>query len=146
MVANRLYTSLNEEEKEYLNVYNYVAKDQTKPIHNKFKRRSCHVKILIADDQVAICGNGNQDTQSWFHSQEINVMIDSHTICAAWAEGIRRSQNTHLYGAVSKDDGCWHDPETGKLPEGSIGIDPGRFAWLKGVTGAIQRVRGLGGF
>lgn len=29
-----------------------------------------------------------------------------------------------LYGAVNPRDGCWHDPETGELPEGSIGGEP----------------------
>jgi phosphatidylserine/phosphatidylglycerophosphate/cardiolipin synthase-like enzyme len=146
MIAHKLYTSLTAEEKGYLHVYNYVAKDQIRPIHNKFKKRSCHIKLLIADDHIGIQGNGNQDTQSWYHSQEINCMIDSEEICLAWKEGIRRNQNTHIYGAVSKEDGCWHDPETGDQAEGAIGIDPGHFSWAKGIMGAVQRVRGAGGF
>ena len=44
MIANRLYTSLKEDEKEHLHIFNYVAKDQMQPIHNKFKKRSCHSK------------------------------------------------------------------------------------------------------
>jgi hypothetical protein len=100
---------------------------------------------MIVDEHIGIQGNGNQDTQSWYHSQEVNVMIDSHTVCAAWVEGIRRNQNTHIYGAVSKEDGCWHDNH-GKQADGAIGVDPGRFAWAKGIVGAVQRVRGAGGF
>lgn len=42
MIANKLYKSLGEKEKDRMHIYNYVAKDQTRPIHNKFKRRSCH--------------------------------------------------------------------------------------------------------
>ena len=42
MIANKLYGSLSESEKEYLHIFNYVAKDQMQPIHNKFKKRSCH--------------------------------------------------------------------------------------------------------
>ena len=42
MVAQKLYSALSEAEKENLNIYNYVGKDQTRPIHNKFKKRSCH--------------------------------------------------------------------------------------------------------
>jgi phosphatidylserine/phosphatidylglycerophosphate/cardiolipin synthase-like enzyme len=145
MVANKLYGQLTEEEKQCLHIYNYVAKDQMQPIHNKFKKRSCHIKLMIVDGHIGISGNGNQDTQSWFHSQEINVMIDSSAICAAWAEGIRRNQNTHLYGAVSKEDGCWYGKD-GKQAEGAIGTDPGRFSWAKGIVGAVQRVRGAGGF
>jgi hypothetical protein len=32
------------------------------------------------------------------------------------------------------------------MPEGSIGPDPGHFSWAKGIIGAVQRVRGVGGF
>ena len=61
-------------------------------------------------------------------------------------DGIVRNQNTAVYGLVSPEDGCWHDSETGKIPEGSIGTNPGYFSWAKGAIGAIQRVRGAGGF
>ncbi|KAA6406800.1 MAG: hypothetical protein FRX48_09524 [Lasallia pustulata] len=145
MISHKLYTSLNEKERENLHVFNYVAKDQTQPIHNKFKKRSCHIKLMIADEHIGIQGNGNQDTQSWYHSQEVNVMLDSYAVCAAWADGIRRNQNTHLYGAVSREDGCWRDAK-GDMADGAIGIDPGRFSWAKGIVGAVQRVRGAGGF
>ncbi|KAI4121966.1 MAG: hypothetical protein LQ338_006063 [Usnochroma carphineum] len=139
MVAHKLYSALTPAEKENLNIYNYVGKDQTRPIHNKFKKRSCHIKVMIVDHHIGIQGNGNQDTQSWFHSQEVNVMIDSAAICAAWEEGLRRNQNTHLYGAVSKENGCWRD-EKGELAEGTIGVDPGRFSWARGIVGAVQRL------
>lgn len=72
-------------------------------------------------------------------------MIDSAAICAAWEEGLRRNQNTHLYGAVSKVDGCWKDNE-GKMVEGALGLNTGRFGMLKGALGAVKRVRGSGGF
>lgn len=103
------------------------------------------VKVMIVDEHIGIQGNGNQDTQSWYHSQEVNVMLDSYAVCAAWVDGLRRNQNTHLYGAVSRADGCWRDAE-GNMAEGAIGTDPGRFSWAKGVVGAVQRVRGVGGF
>jgi hypothetical protein len=91
-------------------------------------------------------GNGNLDTQSFFHSQEVNVLIDSKLVCRAWTELINRNQNTAKYGAANTKDGCWHDPETGEIAVGSIGPVPGRFSWVKGVIGAVQRVRGVGGF
>lgn len=91
-------------------------------------------------------GNGNLDTQSYYHSQEVNMLIDSPQICRAWLDGIDRNQNTAKYGLVSPDDGCWHDPQTGEIPEGSIGLDPGRFSWAKGAVGVVHRVRGTGGF
>lgn len=57
MTANRLYNSLHtDEERGRLRIFNYVGKDQTKPIHNKFKRRSCHIKLMIIDGTVAIQG------------------------------------------------------------------------------------------
>ena len=103
------------------------------------------VKIMVIDSHIGIQGNGNQDSQSWYHSQEINAMIDSASVCEQWIEGLRRTQNTHIYGLVSQEDGIWRDKE-GKEVEGSIGIDPGHFSWAKGVIGAVKRVQGTGGF
>ncbi|KAJ5645317.1 hypothetical protein N7507_011328 [Penicillium longicatenatum] len=147
MIANKLYNALKtDEEKSRLRVHYYVGKDQIQPIHNSFKKRSCHIKLMVIDEQVAIQGNGNLDTQSFFHSQEINVMLDSPLICKMWLEAIDRNQNTGKYGAASSEDGCWHDPTSGEIPPGSIGTDPGHFSWAKGVIGAVKRVRGVGGF
>ncbi|KAL4867029.1 hypothetical protein BDV12DRAFT_210206 [Aspergillus spectabilis] len=147
IISNRLYTSLEtEEEKARLRVFNYVAKDQTQPIHNKFKKRSCHIKLMIVDEHVAIQGNGNLDTQSYYHSQEVNLLLDSPEICATWLAAINRNQNTGKYGLVSSQDGCWHDPVTGELAKGSLGLDPGKFSWARGAVGVVQRVRGTGGF
>jgi phosphatidylserine/phosphatidylglycerophosphate/cardiolipin synthase-like enzyme len=57
MVANRLYRALgSDNEKECLRIFYYVAKDQTKPIHNSHKKRSCHIKLMIVDEQIAIQG------------------------------------------------------------------------------------------
>ncbi|OJJ76242.1 hypothetical protein ASPBRDRAFT_192399 [Aspergillus brasiliensis CBS 101740] len=147
MIAHRMYKALDTDEQRFrLRIFNYVAKDQVRPIHNKFKRRSCHIKLMIIDERVAIQGNGNLDTQSFYHSQEVNLLLDSPLICHAWREAIDRNQNTAYYGGVSPDDGCWHDPTTNDIPVGSIGIDPGRFSWARGAVGAVQRVRGAGGF
>jgi hypothetical protein len=48
---------------------------------------------MIVDDQVGVQGNGNQDAQSWYHSMEINIMVDSELICRAWQDGILRNQS-----------------------------------------------------
>ncbi|KAJ3853877.1 phospholipase D active site motif protein [Lentinula lateritia] len=138
--------TLTVEEKSRLKIFNYVAKDQDRPIHNKFKKRSCHIKLLIVDAHLGMQGNGNQDTQTWFHSQEINILLDSEEVCRRWMEGVRRNQNTEVYGKVSTVDGCWHDPVSGEMVEGAIGVDPGKFSWARGMVGAVQRVRGAGGF
>ncbi|KAJ7043148.1 hypothetical protein C8F04DRAFT_1073827 [Mycena alexandri] len=145
MIAHKMYTALSEKAKERLHYYWYIGADQTVPIVAKKKKRSCHVKVMIVDEHIGIQGNGNQDTQSWYHSQEINVMFDSPTVCKGWIDGLRRNQNTHLYGPVDKTDGIWRD-QNGNQPQDVIGVDPGRFSWAKGFVGAIERVRGTGDF
>lgn len=148
-VANKLYSQLTPEIRQNLSIYCYIGKDQVRPIHNKFKKRSCHIKLMIVDDHIAIQGSGNQDTQTWYHSQEVNVMIDSPLVCRKWLEGIRQNQNTHLYGEVEREGtnaGCWVDPTTGKQADGAIGVSAGRFSWATGIKGAIARVQGTGGF
>ncbi|OTB13964.1 hypothetical protein K445DRAFT_319497 [Daldinia sp. EC12] len=145
-IAHRLYTNLlSPTGKKHLHWYWYVAKDQTVPIPASKKRRSCHVKLLIADERIGVVGNGNQDTQSWFHSQEVNLLIDSESVCRAWIGALRRNTNTYLYGGVDGEDGVWRDEE-GREAEGATGVDAGRFAWVRGVVGAVKRVQGTGGF
>lgn len=68
------------------------------------------VKFCAIDDQVVIAGNGNQDTQSWYHSQECNVMVDSPQLCAEWRAALEHNQNTGALGAVD-EDGLWRDRE-----------------------------------
>ena len=97
MAASSLHKQLSTPEdaeaKKRLNIHYYVAKDMDEPIHNKFHKRSCHIKLLIVDRHIGIQGNGNMDTQSWCHSMEVNIMIDSHLICQQWLEGIARNQS-----------------------------------------------------
>jgi phosphatidylserine/phosphatidylglycerophosphate/cardiolipin synthase-like enzyme len=145
MIAHKMYTTLSDKAKERLHYYWYIGADQTVPIVAKKKKRSCHVKVMIVDEHIGIQGNGNQDTQSWYHSQEINVMFDSASVCKAWIDGLRRNQNTHLYGPVDKTDGIWRD-QNGNQAQDVIGIDPGKFSWAKGFVGAIERVQGTGDF
>lgn len=141
MAAHYLYSHLQPEERQHLKVHYYVAADQDHPIHNNFKQRSCHIKLMIVDSAVAIQGSGNQDTQSWFHSQEVNVMIDSKLVCQAWREGIERNQNTAMYGRA-REDGCWYDSE-GNLAEGSLGTNAGHFSWAKGMMGTLKKAQGV---
>lgn len=144
MIAHHLFGKLDtQEERDRLKIYFYVAADQDRPIHNKFKQRSCHIKLLIADNSVAVQGSGNQDTQSYYQSQEVNVMIDSPDVCRSWREGIERNQNTAKYGR-SREDGCWYDAN-GNMAEGSLGWDLGKFPWAKGIVGFIDKVKRTGG-
>nr|POF19892.1 hypothetical protein CFP56_52141 [Quercus suber] len=140
MAANSLFAQLSASEQQNLLVHFYVAADQDHPIHNEFKQRSCHIKLMIVDESVAIQGSGNQDTQSWYHSQEVNVMIDSPVVCGAWREAIERNQNTARFGRA-RNDGCWYDDE-GKLAKGSYGTSAGSFAWATGLVGAVKKAQG----
>ncbi|UNI19304.1 hypothetical protein JDV02_005496 [Purpureocillium takamizusanense] len=131
--------------RQLLRIHNYVGKDQSRPTHHSRKARSCHVKLLIADGAVGVQGSGNQDTQSWFHSLEVNLMVDSAEVCARWREGIERNQNTARFGRAAAD-GVWRDPETGEPAEGYQG-DPGRVSGLvRGVAGMALKAKGMGGF
>ncbi|KPM46518.1 hypothetical protein AK830_g42 [Neonectria ditissima] len=144
-VAQSLVASLppNGPERELLYIYNYVGKDQDHPIHQRFGSRACHIKLLIVDNMVGIQGSGNQDTQSWFHSQEINVMVDSREICEKWMQGIERNQNTRDFGRVSAD-GIWRDAQGNPGP-GYMG-NPGQLEGLfKGVAGMALKMKGMGG-
>ncbi|EIW72422.1 hypothetical protein TREMEDRAFT_26882 [Tremella mesenterica DSM 1558] len=145
MVASAMYSRLKKEHKDNLRIYWYTGKDQKTPLNASHKSRNCHVKLMIVDEQIAIQGNGNQDTQSWYHSQEINVLLDSPLICQTWREAIDSNQNTLFYGRVSVEDGVWYDSKGEKLPDWKP-PPKGVFKSLKGVKGAIDRVRGEGGF
>ena len=87
-IVKKLYRKLhegNDGAEKYLEVFWYTGKgkiehcvrtsihgslaDQTRPLNFSQKKRNCHIKFMSIDDQVAIMGNGNMDTQSWFHSQ-----------------------------------------------------------------------------
>ncbi|EMD40285.1 hypothetical protein CERSUDRAFT_90999 [Gelatoporia subvermispora B] len=142
-VVRKMYAELQEEEKERLKYYWYTGKDQIKPINAHLQQRNCHVKLMIIDDMVGIAGNGNQDTQSWFHSAECNVMIDSPAICAEWFGTIERVQNTHFHRVGH--DGVWRDAQGAVLTDGT-GVTSGVRGVVKGVQGSIARVRGKGGF
>ncbi|GAA5918081.1 hypothetical protein JCM6882_004984 [Rhodosporidiobolus microsporus] len=113
-VVFRLYAALRPIKKEKnLHVYWYTGKDQIRPHNAIHKSRNCHIKFLAVDGQCGIVGNGNMDSQSFWHSQEANVMIDSPQIVADWMDQLRTNQSTHRYGRVDTD-GIWRDPTTGE--------------------------------
>lgn len=145
MFAGKLVDALSPAERKLLHIAYYVGKDQDHPIHHNFKARSCHVKLLIADGHIGIQGSGNQDTQSWYHSQEINILIDSEDICRKWKEGIERNQNTARFGRAGEDDGVWRDKE-GKEAEGSMGKPSPMVGYFKGAMGMMKKAQEKGGF
>jgi phosphatidylserine/phosphatidylglycerophosphate/cardiolipin synthase-like enzyme len=139
-----LVSDISHEERKLLHTCYYIGKDQDHPIHQSFKQRSCHIKLLIVDYHVGIQGSGNQDTQSWYHSLEINIMLDSEEICRKWREGIERNQNTARFG-VAAEDGIWRDKD-GNPGEGYMG-NPGKVEGLfKGVSGMMKKMKDKGGF
>ncbi|KAG1748562.1 hypothetical protein EDB19DRAFT_1682398 [Suillus lakei] len=142
-VSKTMFAQLTGEEKEKLKLYWYTGKDQIKPVNASAQKRNCHVKLMIIDDSVGIVGNGNQDTQSWYHSQEVNVMVDNPTVCQEWLDGIRRNQNTHLHEL--QKDGIYRDEDGNPLTD-STGVGSGFRGVVKGIQGSIARVRGKGGF
>ncbi|RFN54469.1 hypothetical protein FIE12Z_1257 [Fusarium flagelliforme] len=145
-ISQLLVSSLPEgsPERERLHIYNYIGKDQDHPIHQSFKSRSCHIKLLIVDGSVGIQGSGNQDTQSWFHSQEINVMVDSPEICQMWRQTIDRNQNTKKFGKVA-EDGIWRDKD-GNPARGYMGNPGTVMGFVKGAAGMISKWKNTGGF
>ncbi|KAF8133725.1 hypothetical protein EV363DRAFT_1397144 [Boletus edulis] len=142
-VSQRMFAQLDEEEKVKLKFYWYTGKDQIKPINASAQKRNCHIKLMIIDDAVGIAGNGNQDTQSWYHSQEVNVMIDNPAVCKDWRDTIRRVQNTHFHEL--QKDGVYLDRDGNPLTD-STGVGSGLKGIVKGVQGSIARARGKGGF
>jgi len=55
----------------------YVGKNEKRPkrgVHS-------HVKFLSIDHSILMFGNGNMDTQSWYHSMEVNIIIPSSDLC-----------------------------------------------------------------
>jgi hypothetical protein len=60
-------------------------------------------------------------------------------------DGIDSNQNTLFYGAVDSKDGVWRDGD-GKVLPGTKPPPKGILKSFVGVKGAIQRVRGEGGF
>ena len=83
------------------------------------------------------------DTQSWYHSQEVNVMIDNPAVCKDWRDTIRRVQNTRLHEL--QKDGVYLDQDGNPLTD-STGVGSGVKGIIKGVQGSIARARGKGGF
>ncbi|BGP55664.1 hypothetical protein JCM8202v2_003269 [Rhodotorula sphaerocarpa] len=113
-VVFRLYDKLRRAKKEKnLHVYWYTGKDQIRPLNAVHKSRNCHIKFMSVDGQCAIVGNGNLDSQSFWHSQEANVMVDNPQLVADWMDQLRTNQSTHQYGRVDTD-GIWRDSATGE--------------------------------
>jgi hypothetical protein len=62
-----------------------------------------------------------------------------------WYDGLNANQNTLKYGRM-QDDGIWRDDEGNPLTDTKGPQKGGFLGSLKGIKGAIDRVRGTGGF
>jgi hypothetical protein len=85
------------------------------------------------------------DTQSWFHSQEANIMVDSPELVSTWQHALDANQNTRRCGRVSDSDGVWRS-EDGEVIQASGVMASSFVKRLKGLANLIGRVRGTGGF
>ncbi|CAF4643135.1 unnamed protein product [Rotaria socialis] len=112
-VVKKLYKKLakaNDGTERNLEIFWYTGKYQVRPLHFLQKKRNCHIKFMSIDGQVAIMGNANMDSLSWFHSQEVNAMIDSPMIVKYWMDALYRNQATNAYGRLDSDE-IWRDAQ-----------------------------------
>lgn len=134
-VVDRLYKLLIKEGKaQHLKVYWYTGKDQVRPLNAVKKQRNCHIKFAAYDDEVMILGNANGDTQSVFHSSEVNVMIDSKDRVKEIMDTLLSNQNTMQYGGVDAD-GVWRDEEGKTLVDYGA---TGGGGFMSGVSAFIR--------
>jgi phosphatidylserine/phosphatidylglycerophosphate/cardiolipin synthase-like enzyme len=61
----------------------WYSRDGLRPIEGNGIYAS-HAKYASIDDQVAIVGTANMDTQSWNNSREVNIVVDDPAITRAW--------------------------------------------------------------
>jgi len=58
-----------------------------------------HVKYMSVDDSVAVIGSANWDTQAWYHSQEMNVVVGNPESVQRMTNFLRETTNSEQY--------CW---------------------------------------
>jgi hypothetical protein len=71
-------------------------------------------------------------------------MLDSAAWCAEFVRALENNQNTGAHGLLG-EDGQWRDGPDGAVVESSGGKG-GTLRMMKGMLGAVARVRGKGGF
>jgi len=66
-----------------------------------------HTKFMVADNQVAIIGSGNMDSQTWFHSGETNVVVDDYEVATRWCRDVFKTDylRGHDFGDDHRDLG-----------------------------------------
>ncbi|KAG2344488.1 hypothetical protein BDR05DRAFT_975536 [Suillus weaverae] len=144
-VSKTMFTQITDEEKEKLKLYWYTGKHQIKPVNATARKRNCHatgtrVQLVLTDGPLTEVHQKNSDTQSWYHSQEVNVMVDNLTVCEDWFDGIWRNQNTHLHEL--EKDGIYRDKDGIPLTD-STGVGTARRDFEGGQRNPEEVSRGL---
>jgi phosphatidylserine/phosphatidylglycerophosphate/cardiolipin synthase-like enzyme len=65
----------------------WFSQDGKSPVETSGPTAS-HAKYLSVDSQVVFVGGTNMDTQSWHHSQELGILIDSAELARSWDEAV----------------------------------------------------------
>lgn len=76
---NEAISLLGEQQAEQLLQIKWYSQDGINPVEGNVEGAS-HAKYMSIDGQVVIVGTANMDTQSWNHSGEVNVAIDSSEV------------------------------------------------------------------
>jgi phosphatidylserine/phosphatidylglycerophosphate/cardiolipin synthase-like enzyme len=76
-----------------LQIRYYVNEGATAPAGanntlNGYDTRANHVKLATFDDQVVAVGSLNMDTQSFDHSREVGLVIDSAAVTKEWLDAL----------------------------------------------------------
>lgn len=98
----------------HLNVCYFIGKRVQPP--KPSKEESSHVKFMSVDDEFYIFGSGNMDGQSWHHSREVNLLVDSPQMTMQMKELMLSNQQSL--------DHCFRDKE-GKVDLSLLQDAPG---------------------
>jgi len=95
---------------------------------NTIKAVKTHVKMLIVDEEVVMCGSGNADRASWVTSQEVNVGIFGGK---ETARALRQGLVDGLAGRIKVMEGCgWIKELDPEMEYRSLDVRPQRRVHL----------------
>jgi len=92
-----MYKALSAEEAARLNECWFIGKKIKTGAPNKDDMS--HVKFMAIDDELIIVGSSNQDAQTWYHSNESDLLIDDPVVTKHVLAKLLRDQFTldHCY-------------------------------------------------
>jgi len=110
--VDKMYQDLqntNPDAVKNLNVCWFLGKrvQPPKPAENEM----AHAKFMSVDDEFVIFGSGNQESQSWFHSREADVLVDDVKTTKKILARLFDSQQTLTH--------CFHD-DNGAVDSGPL--------------------------